>query len=746
MRAVYIPFLCFLILSASSESFAKPASKSKSKSKADLFEINVYRSASAPRLDGKLSKSEWKNATFIFDFTQKEPHEGRAASERTFILITYDKKNVYFGIRCFDSDPSKIVANEMRRDVDLSDNDYVEIIIDTFHDQRNAYYFATNSLGARLDSEIKTEGAHINWDWDGVWFSKARRDAYGWTAEVAIPFQTLRFEGQKDLTWGINFGRYIPRKREESYWSPISRDDDFDNIGKFTVSKFGILRGFKNVSYNHRFQVKPYAIGGYQKTFGGFGSTEKLADIGLDTKVHITSNLVSDITVNTDFAQVEADQERVNLTRFNLFFPEKRDFFLEGLDIFNIGEESFGEPFTLLFFSRQIGLHRDINTFELKEVPITGGAKITGKEGPYELGFLDVVTDDLNYTNLDGDRVEIPETNYSVLRVKRDLLKRSHIGFFGLSKDPLNGGNYNRTFAIDGLLAFDSNITINGYLAKTFTPGIEGKDYNGFVDFSWGNDKAYARASYTDVGENFDPQVGFLQWTDIRKYNVQFGLSPRPNFFNLRQSDFTYELEYITNHDNELQYRAIQGGLLNLFQNESYFFLGLINHYDRVPAGGFYLENTFIPGGIYNYNIFALAYSSDLSRRVSGFAQVVGGTFYDGTFWGVSLANYLRPNDKLGVDLTFDWNRIHVPFENGEFTTTIVGTRFVYSFNPNLFAKAFIQWNHFEKRIISNILVNFIHSPGSDFYLVYNEEWDTSGGLGVTNRTVLAKLTHLIKF
>ncbi|MFQ5641363.1 MAG: DUF5916 domain-containing protein [bacterium] len=663
-----------------------------------------------------------------------------AASERTFVLITYDDKNVYFGIRCFDRSPGKIVANEMRRDSDLSDNDYFEIIIDTFHDKRNAYYFATNSLGARLDSEIKTEGTHINWDWNGVWFSSARRDRYGWTAEVAIPFETLRFKNDYELTWGINFGRYIPRKREESYWSPISRYDDFNNTGKFKASKFGVLRGVRNVSHHTRFQFKPYVVSGIEKIFGAFEDTEKRLDVGLDTKVRLTTNIISDITLNTDFAQVEADQEQVNLTRFNLFFPEKRDFFLEGQDIFNIGEETSFEPFTLLFFSRNIGLHENINDGGFHQIPIVGGVKVTGKEGPYELGLLNVFTQKSSFA---GEIVE--STNYAALRVKRDVFQRSYIGFMGLSKDPTKGGAYNRTIAVDGMFSFDNNMTAKGYLAKTFTPGWRGKDTNGFLDISWGNDNAFTRASFTDIGANFNPEMGFLLWRDIRKYNVFIELSPRPKFLNLRKSNFSYEMEYITNHQNELQYRTFSGNILNLFQNESYFHLGFINYFDRIPVSGIDLEGTTIPGGVYKYNIFGASYSSDLSQKMSGFAQVVGGTFYDGTFWGVSLENYFKPNDNFGFDMTFEWNRINVPFEKGKFTTTILGARFVYSFSPNLFIKAYIQWNHLKNRLISNVLVNFIHSPGSDFYLVYNDAWNTRNSLTTTNRTILAKFTRLLK-
>lgn len=731
--------LAFLLFAALPFSFANDKNK-----RANSLQISVTRNGRAPTVDGYLSKNEWKNAAVIWNLTQKEPTEGAPVSEPTFILITYDHKNIYFGIRCFDKEPQKIVANEMRRDSDLSHNDYVEIIIDTYYDQRNAYYFASNSLGARLDAEVKTEGAHINWDWDGIWHASARRDHMGWIVEIAIPFKTLRFKEGDNISWGINFGRYIPRKREEAYWSPISRDDDFNNFGKFKVSKFGVLKGIQYQGHGKRVQIKPYAIGGLEEDFSLKPGEKRVADAGLDAKIHLTSNIISDITVNTDFAQVEADVEQVNLSRFNLFFPEKRDFFLEGLDIFNVGEEVFSEPFTLLFFSRRIGLHTDPSTFETREVPILGGVKTTGKEGPYEIGVLDLVTDDLNYTNADTKQVAIPKTNYLSVRLKRDIFKRSHLGVMALSKDPFAGGNYNRTVAVDGLFSFDNNFTLNGYLAKTYTPGLQGQDYNGFVDLSWGTDKVYARGTFTDIGKNFNPEMGFLQWTDIRKYFLEFYLSPRPNFGNIRQSHFSYSLEYITDHNNELQYRTINLGLLNIFRNESYLSLGFFNYYDNIPAPGFFLGSTFIPGGIYKYNIGSAMFSSDHSKKFSGSLQVGGGTFYDGKFLGIRAANFWKPTSKLRFDLNWTWNRVNVPFVNGKFTTSILGARINYSFSTSLFTKAYLQWNDFDKRIISNFLIRYIYKSGSDFHLVYNEELDTNSGLKTSNRTFLVKLTYLL--
>jgi len=722
-------------------------SGSSNKGKNALYEVKVRPNFEAPELDGQLSQGEWRKAGLINNFTQKEPDEGQPASEPTFILITYDEENIYFGIRCFDSKPAKIVANEMRRDYNLSDNDYVEIIIDTFHDQRNAYYFATNSLGARLDCEIKAEGQHLNWDWDGVWRSVARRDEFGWTAEVAIPFQTLRFQNQESLTWGINFGRYIPRKGEESYWSPISRNDDFDDFGKFKASKFGTLRGLSNIKHQNRFEFKPYTIGGVERNFV-VNNTEKQADIGLDTKFHITSNIISDLTINPDFAQVEADAEQINLSRFNLFFPEKREFFIEGLDVFNVGEESGYEPFTLLFFSRRIGLHRDAQTSALKEQPIMGGIKVTGKEGPYEIGLLNVLTDELNYQNSFGLQRSVPRTNFSAFRLKRDIFQRSYIGFMGLSKDETEDGHYNRTFAMDARFSFDNNLKLGGYVAKTETPGLDGDDFNSYADVSWGNDLFSAGGSFTDIGKNFNPEMGFLQWRDIRKYNLELTFSPRPQFLNTRKTYFSYNLEYITDHNDELQYRTIGGSIYNQFNDQSYLFLGLTNYYDNLPDSTLFL-GTYVPGGIYRYNVAGLTYVSDLSKKISGSIQLGAGNFYDGPYYQVSLSNYLRPSNRFGLDLQWSWYRTDVPFPAGSstrFTSNIFSARFNYSFTTDLFIKTYVQWNSVRNRVISNILLNFIHSPGSDFYLVYNEEWNTRGGFDTTNRTLLAKITYLFKF
>ena len=296
---------------------------------------------------------------------------------------------------------------------------------------------------------------------------------------------------------------------------------------------------------------------------------------------------------------------------------------------------------------------------------------------------------------------------------------------------------------VDGLFSLGENATLSGYLAKTHTPGLKGKDLNGVASLAWGTDKVSASASFSDVGENFNPEMGFIQWTDIRKYTGQVTLSPRPNFWNLRQIHFTNDLEIITDHDDRLQYRTLGTSLTHTFRNESFFFVGLTNYYDNVPAAGFYLESTFIPQGTYSYNVGTVGFGSDYSRKLAGYLQVGSGSFYDGTFQGITLSSTLRPNDTFRMDLDWNWNRVDVPFDQGEFATSILGVRTIYTFTPNLFAKAYVQWNDFNNRVVANFLMNFIHTTGSDFYLVYNEMWDTSSGFSSMDRMLVAKLTYL---
>jgi len=532
-------------------------------------EVRAVRTVESIAVDGKLDEPAWRKAEVIDNLIQREPQEGEPITEPTEIRILYDDEYLYIGVICTDSHPDRIVASEMRRDAPLEDNDYFEIYLDTYHDHRNATYFMTNPLGAQRDALISEEGSRINWDWDGLWYSKTQRDGRGWTIEMAIPFYTLRFKSADVSVWGVNFGRHIARKREEAYWAPIFRDLGY--FGKYKISFFGNLTGLEGLKQGKRLHLMPYAIsGGIQEE--DENSLSSSGDVGFDLKYRLTSNITADVSINTDFAQVEADLEQFNLTRFSLFFPEKRGFFLEGADLFYVGEvfDPFEPPGLRFFYSRTIGLSEDG-----EEIPVLGGVRVTGKTGSYNLGILDMLTDRISYT-VDDEHVHIERMNHAVFRLKKDFLEKSTIGAMVLSRDSLDSSHYNRAAVFDVNLAFGQSFRVEGFMGKTSSPHLEGKDWAGNIDMSYNSDFFLGRMLYTDIGENFNSEMGYIPRVDMRKFRANFGLAPRPKILNLRQSFFFVDLIYIENHSGQLESRSQSLGTFNFFQNGSNFYLGYV--------------------------------------------------------------------------------------------------------------------------------------------------------------------------
>jgi len=703
------------------------------------YKIIAWKIPSPITVDGLLSEGFWKEAQPISRFTQREPNEGEPSSEPTEIRILYDDQYLYLGVVCFDSQPDKIVANEMRRDSDLKDNDYFEIFIDTFHDHRNAFYFVINPLGARRDALIRDEGSNINWNWDGIWLVKVRRNNQGWTAEIAIPFYTLRFKKRKNQTWGINFGRHIARKREESYWSPILRD--YGWFGKYKTSYYGHLARLDNLRQGKRAQLMPYIIGGgvqeeREKAFSRSG------DIGLDIKYRLTSNLTGDITVNTDFAQVEADQEQFNLTRFSFFFPEKRGFFLEGADIFRFGERyrEYEPPQTLFFFSRTIGLSEDG-----REIPIIGGVRITGKAGGYDLGILDILTDRISYEE-DNEQVRVEKTNYSVFRLKRDFLKKSTVGLMLLSKDSVDSSGYNRGAGFDFSLAFGQSLKMGGFAAKTFSPDLKGKDWAANLDFLWESDFLVTEISYTDIGENFNSEMGFIPRTDIRKIRGNFGIGPRPNILNIRQTFFLNNLTYIENHSGRVESRNNITGMFNLFQDGSQLFIGYMQNYEYLTDDFEIKENVFIPSGAHRFNQWISFYESDKSKKIAFRTEIYYGQFYNGRLFRMNTRGFLKLSKNLNLEFIYDRNHFNLPVEGGKFTTNIAATRIIYSFTPDFFAKAYLQWNDDENLFKSNFLIRWIYKPGANIYFIYNESRKLGSEGYLQDRVLMLKVSFLFNY
>jgi hypothetical protein len=703
------------------------------------YSITARRISSSVKIDGVLSESDWAKTQIIDRLLQREPQEGKPVTEKTEIRVLYNSSYIYFGIKCFDSEPDKIVANEMRRDSDLQDNDYFEIFIDTYHDHRNAFYFVINPLGARRDAQIRDEGSNINWNWDGIWRTRVKRNPEGWTAEIAIPFYTLRFKESEIHSWGINFGRHIARKREECYWSPVSRK--YGWFGKYRVSHCGHLTGLENLKQGNKIQFMPYIIGGAEQLAQDEPLSSSL-DAGLDVKYRLSSNLTADITYNTDFAQVEADQEQFNLTRFSLFFPEKRGFFLEGADIFRIGE-SYREhepPSTLLFFSRTIGLSEDA-----REIPIMGGLRITGKTGPYNIGILNILTDRIFDSN-DSSQIDTGRTNHAVVRLKRDFLKKSSLGLMYLSKNNLDGYYYNRTAAFDFNMAFGQSLKIIGFIAKSDTPGLKGKDLAGNLDMSFSNDLLSFQLAYIDIGENFKSEMGFIPRTDIRKLKGNFSIGPRPGILNIRKILFMNRITYIENHAGRLESRDNLFGTFTLFQNGSQLFLGVMQSYEDLPSDFSLKEGVHILKDIYKFNLFISFYQSDKSKDIAIRAECNAGEFYNGNLFRLKANGYLKLSSHFSMEIIFDRNQFDLPVEGGKFTTNIAAGRLIYSFSPNLYAKAYLQWNSSENLFKSNFLIRWIYKPGANIFFIYNETRETGIDPLLCDRVIMLKVSFLFNF
>ncbi len=688
----------------------------------------------APDIDGRLDDAFWQNAAQITNFIQTEPRNGEPSTQKTLVYIAYNANALLIGARLEDTESSRIAANEYRRDADLEADDAFEIFLDTFRDRRNAFYFATNPAGAQLDALIRNEGAVLNFEWDGIWDVGSTRDEGGWTAEIAIPFSTLRFRPENTDGWGANFGRRIARNRERSYWTPIDRDLGFDT--EWRASEYGTLRGITRVQPRGRLQLKPYVLGGVEHDLlDEPDDADFRRDVGIDAKVAVTSTLMADFTVNTDFAQVEADQEQVNLTRFPLFFPEKREFFLENAGLFHVGE--FGRfeepPATMLFFSRRIGLYDDEY-----EVPILAGARLTGKVGSYDIGVFDIVTRE---TLIDEDTL-VPQTNFAAARVKRDILSRSSVGALVLSKSPADEGASNQVMAADATIAPNPNTRFHGFVSKSFTSGLTGSDHALGVDGNWESDKGFVSGSYVDIGDNFNSEMGFLQRTGIRKVRGSAMVSPRPGKLGIRQLWMGIDHIYITDREGRLESQVNNIGPFIMFNNGAFLFAGWLNFGEGLTEPFEIRDDVEIPIGTYRFNQGAVQYMGDRSRSVSFVAGANWGGFYNGRIRSFNVATQLRPHRRLSVQLQYFRNHVDLPIEGGKFVTNLGVFRALFAFSPKAYVRGLFQYNDDDQEAGANVLFRYTYRPGADIFVVFNEERDTDAvGWNVTNREFLVKMT-----
>ena len=707
--------------------------------------MSAHRISEDIKVDGVLDEPAWQNVEPVRELYQIQPDEGEPVTEPSEIRIMYDDNKLYFGFIFYDSEMDKIVANDMRRDsTGLRSNDYGFLLLDTYNDRRNAVFFRFTPMGGMEDSAVSDSGSTRNGSWDIVWECRCKINEDNWTVEIAIPFNQLRFERSDTMDWGINFGREIARKNEIGAWHAAPKT--YGPLGKYRTEYFGTLQGLEGISPSRNLELLPYLLPGASYASETENDTEGVFEAGLDLKYGVTPNLTADLTFNTDFAQVEADQEQVNLTRFSLFFPEQRPFFLEGASIFDVGipRPSFNRPPPLLlFYSRRIGL-TEVTPRVWKQIPILGGGKMTGKIGPYGIGILNVLTN-----KFEDDETEMPEegmfseprTNYSVVRVNRDILAGSTVG--GIFVNKQNADAYNRTAGLDFSYRPTREIDVKGLWSRTFEADEADTSGNGnafYFGANWRTNLFQLDGSYTDIGEDFNPEVGFVLRKGIRRLQGLAQYTPWPRKFGIREIQIGPEIDLVLTRENELETQDITFD--TQFSFEAGDSIGFqIRNTTENPRKEFLLVGQEIPSGEYNFTSFQASMRSSSSRMIFGEVRLELGQFYHGSRRGVLLDATFRPSAKFSIEPFIEFNRIAFP--ETEFDANVVGGRIGYSFSTTLFTKLFAQWSTDKDILAANFLVNYIYRPGSDFYLVFDQNYDTrDGGIKLLGWTIVGKLTY----
>ena len=706
--------------------------------------VRAIRLSEPLRVDGKLDEAVYQSERAIGDFVQLEPVPGAPATERTEAWVMFDADNMYVSARCWDSaPPDQWTANTMRRDGrQLLQNDAFGMMFDTYYDRRNGFVFYANPLGGFSDRIVTDEGIAYA-DWNGVWEVQTGRFDGGWTIEMAIPFKTLRYKTGNPQTWGLQLRRVIRRKNEWTYLTVIPASVR-GSTGITRISYGATLVGIEAPSTGKHLEIKPYAIS--RLTTDGARtptlSNDLDGDIGLDVKYGVTPNITADFTHNTDFAQVEVDEQQVNLTRFSLFFPEKRDFFLEGRSTFDFGSGAGGvrtiDPdVPSLFYSRRIGLS-DSN----RVIPIDAGGRLTGTVGNVRLGLLNIQTGDESLTGA-------PSTNFTALRVKQDILRRSFVGamFTNRSLSSIADGS-NQAFGVDAAFAFFSNVAMGGYYAQTRTLGRTGDDTSYQARTNYTADRYGAKLDFLHVGDHFNPEVGFVRRSDVNRTSGLLRFSPRPKRNKwVRKVTAEASFLYIENGAGLLETRE-QAGRFNIeFESSDQFTLIGTRRHERLVQPFSVSRNVSIPIGGYTFSDVQASYRLGQQRRVSGNVLLQHGNFYTGTIttFGYTTARVsVIPQFSLEPSLSI--NLVDLPA--GAFTTRVIRTRAEFAFSPRMFASALVQHASDDGTLSSNLRFRWEYQPGSEFFAVYTDERDTlvRGAPHLRNRAFVLKITRLLQF
>jgi len=673
-------FICFLLIAAPSAAQVQ----------GEEAVVRPVRVEEAPRIDGLLDEPLWQEIKPLTDFRQYEPDNGEPASELTEVRICYDSRFLYFGVRAYDSEPGRIAARVFERDANVDEDDSFTVAIDSLNDNRTAVAFDTNVLGTKLDVQYSESGMYNHY-WDAIWYARGNVDELGFTLEIAIPFFSLRFKPTEEVEMGLVLERIIRHKNETVYWPYLSRDYHFGS-----VSQYARMVGLRGIERGVDLEVKPYGIAGYSETAV---ESDYQADAGLDVKWGVTSNLTADLTLNPDFAQVESDALQVNLTRFSLFYPEKRDFFIESADLFQFGLSESAD----VFFSRRIGLRSG------GEVPILGGARAYGLVGNTHLGLMTMQTRESG--GFGGE-------NFGVARVRHNIMGRSYVGGIFTSRrgvaefeDTTVGGDF--------MFLFGTNFKIQGSLARSGRPGVETGNWFGTASVSHTTDLYDWIVRYDDIGANFDPGIGFVSRPDQRALTANVHYNPRPGWPGVRQLTFGNLYRRIENHDGVVETQTIRPGFIALFQTEDWLMVLYNDTRERAPYSFQIAPGVVIPAAEYHNRRLSIYFNSNPARRIALSASYDGGSFYGGDIRSAGLELVFKPLPRLHLGTECSLDSVDIP--GGSFDSVISTLLLSYYFSPTLTTRVAAQYSSLLDDFVFNFRLRWIYAPGSEAWLVYDE-------------------------
>ncbi len=686
-------------------------------------EIKAVRIENPPEIDGMVVEDVWEKAFLVDEFYQREPNEGAPASKRTEFLVCYDKNNMYFGIKCWD-DPEKVTAKEMARDVSLGNDDRIQIILDTYMDKRNAYWFQIGPRGSIGDAIISENGAEFNKQWDGLFNGKARITDYGWEAELAIPFKTIGFDKNSDK-WGIKFIRYIVDNLELSYWPSADLD-----ARRFQVSDAGVITGIENITQGIGLDISPYLVTGIDTKKGE--KNDPTLTGGVDMFYQITPSLKSSLTINTDFAETEVDDRQINLTRFNLHFPEKRDFFLDGANYFQFGINS---KRIIPFFSRRMGLNE-----HGIPIPINVGAKLTGQMNNWNLGFMHI-----------NDNSETGFNNYTVARVSRNLWKQSSVGIIGTRGNAV-GDMQNLLAGADFKLSTPSfrgnkNVSLILFGLKSKTETIDEDDTAWGAQFNYPNDLINAGLGYHQIGRNFTAGMGFVPRVNIRQTYGDLSIGPRPDRFGILQLQFGGGFNHITNLETgKLATREFEINPMGIrFMSGEEVSYTITSQYEMLLTNFNIFEDFVIPKGEYEWWKHRFQLQTKGARNIWGTASYGIGNFFNGNRQDLTLRANWKVIVPLFVGGTFIQNHVILP--DGDFTANIYQFNANVLFSPDITLYNFVQYDNDSKSTGWQSRFQWIVKPGNEIILAWTANFLQAGEQYLLDAgTTRLKLKYNIRF